>query len=246
MRSPLYWAARLRNGLAKVAAGLTPFGESVWPGVRNDLFVAHASIYEFFASHVDDKRVVDAGCGAGYGSHLLATRGAVAVLGLDVDKRSVRFARRRYQAEGLRYEVTDLERWAPSSGSCDLIVSSNVLEHLDEPDKFLAAARAALSPGGRMILALPPIVSEADRAVHDRIHYHRSNLSVDGWLELFEREDWGVEIIAHRYSGRDHVLDFTSPLRSTADVRAFFFAPSTRDEIYAVPPITVVYVLEPR
>ncbi len=245
MRSPLYWAARLRNGMTKVANGLTPFGESVWPGVRNDLFVAHSSIYGFFAGHADGKRVVDAGCGAGYGSHLLAERGAASVLGVDVDNRSIRFARRHYPGTGLGYEVVDLEHWDPPPESADLIVSSNVLEHLDEPGRFLSAAREALVQDGRLILALPPIVSDADREAHEGIHYHRSNFSVDGWLELFDREGWSVEVLAHRYSGSGHKLDFSSPFRSSAEVSEFSFTPSTRDEIYSTPPITALYVLAP-
>lgn len=43
---------RTINGLRKVAAGLKPFSESVWPGVRNDLFVANQSIASLRASVV--------------------------------------------------------------------------------------------------------------------------------------------------------------------------------------------------
>src|SRR5947208_2883717 len=90
-RSPVmsYQIQRFRNGVAKVAAGLTPFGESVWPGVRNDLFLAHESIYRFFTMHASGKRVLDAGCGAGYGSYALAQAGALSVQGVDRDHRNI-------------------------------------------------------------------------------------------------------------------------------------------------------------
>src|SRR3989304_920486 len=48
---------RLANGARKFLAGLTPHGENVWPGVQNDLFLAHLSIYRFFAGYAQGKRV---------------------------------------------------------------------------------------------------------------------------------------------------------------------------------------------
>ena len=59
------------------------------PGVRNDLFVAHQSIYTFAIPYATGAVVLDAGCGTGYGSRLLADAGAGRVLGLDVDRLSV-------------------------------------------------------------------------------------------------------------------------------------------------------------
>src|SRR5689334_18904699 len=100
---------RVSNGIRKVAAGLRPFSESVWPGVRDDLFVAHESIYVFAQRFVAGQNVLDAGCGTGYGSFLLARSGASSVLGVDRDRSSVRFAKRRYQADNLAFRVTDLE-----------------------------------------------------------------------------------------------------------------------------------------
>jgi len=60
-----YWHKRFLNGMRKVASGLRPFNESVWPGVRNDLFVAHESLYQLAAPYAAGARVLDAGCGTG-------------------------------------------------------------------------------------------------------------------------------------------------------------------------------------
>ncbi|MCP4898050.1 MAG: class I SAM-dependent methyltransferase [bacterium] len=243
LRMLLRLAVRFGNGLAKIANGLTPFGESVWPGVRNDLFVAHSSIYDFFAKNAKGKRVLDAGCGAGYGAYHLAVNGASSVFGVDVDKRSIRFARRKYFANNLEFAVADLENLILPENEFDLVVSSNVLEHLDDPGEFFKAVRNGLTKDGTLILALPPIVSEEDLEVHDDIHYHRSNLSVDAWLELFESEGWDVQMLAHRCSESETALDFSSPFRSRVGVSDFSFTPSDRDEMYREPPITAIYVL---
>jgi SAM-dependent methyltransferase len=239
----LFWARRLRNGIKKLAAGLRPFGESVWPGVKNDLFVAHESIYLYFASLVAGRRVLDAGCGTGYGSALLARSGAASVLAVDIDRFSIRYARRRYSAPNLTFLTADCERLDLPEASLDVIVSSNVLEHLDRPERFLALAADALTAGGRLVVALPPITYAAALEQHERIRYHRSNLSVDGWLELFARCGWSVAVLAHRYAPEPALPDFRSLEPSRLSAGDFTVLPSHRNAVYAEPPITVVYAL---
>lgn len=239
----LYQLRRLRNGLAKVAAGLTPFGESVWPGVRNDLFVAHESIYRHFASLAPGKRILDAGCGSGYGSRILAEAGARSVLAVDIDARSIRYARRHFAHPALEFAVADCQALALAPSSFDLVVSSNMLEHLESPETFLSSVGGALSPGGLVVLAVPPITFAEALEQHHAIHYHRSNLTVDEWLALFVRLGWSVDVIAHRYPPDPSLPDFRSLADSGLRSEDFAFVPASRDVLYSDPPITAVFAL---
>ncbi|MCG6962910.1 MAG: class I SAM-dependent methyltransferase [Acidobacteria bacterium] len=233
---------RFANGIRKLLAGLRPFGESVWPGARNDLFVAHRSIYLFFARYVADRRVLDAGCGNGYGSFELARGGAHSVIGVDIDRLSIRYACKHFRAPNLHFEALDCEEIGKLDVTLDVIVSSNVLEHLEDPRAFLDSAGELLEPNGLLIIAVPPILSDEDVAVHRGIHYHRTNLSVDGWLALFGDAGWRAEIFRHDYSGSSR-LDFASPYPSRATPAEFTFSPTDRDGLYACAPITAVFVL---
>lgn len=233
---------RLVNGVRKVAAGLRPFGESVWPGVPNDLFVAHRSIYAFFARHCAGHVVLDAGCGTGYGSFDLARSGARSVLGIDVDPLSVRYARRHFAAPNLRFEVRDCEALPHTGPPFEVVVTSNMLEHLRDPLAFLAAVRARLTAEGILIVAVPPILGTEDLRVHEHIHYHRSNHPVDGWLGIFAGDGWHAELFRHDYTGPGH-LDFGARVPSSADARDFTFAPTSREDLYAHAPITALFVL---
>jgi len=235
--------AKLTNGIRKLLAGLRPFGESVWPGVRNDLFVAHRSIYLFFARHVADRRVLDAGCGTGYGSLELAVAGARSVLGIDVDRLSIRYARKHFRAPNLHFEAVDCEEMGEVDQTFDVIVSSNVIEHLEDPRAFLDSAGELLGAHGILVIAVPPILSDADLARHQGIHYHRANLSVDGWLALFNDAGWRAEIFRHDYSGSSR-LDFGSPNPSRATPEELTFTPADRDGLYARAPITALFVLQ--
>src|SRR5439155_24964635 len=76
-------------------------GERVIPGqVDADLLNEHLARYAFAARLCRGKQVLDAGCGAGYGSAELA-RTAAGVLGIDRSAEAVAFARAEYAAANL-------------------------------------------------------------------------------------------------------------------------------------------------
>src|SRR5689334_2087841 len=88
-----------RNALAEFT------GERVIPGeVDVDLLNEHVARYAFAARLAHGKRVLDAGCGAGYGSAELA-RTAESVTGIDCAAEAVDFARANYGAANLHFEV---------------------------------------------------------------------------------------------------------------------------------------------
>ena len=54
----------------------------------------HLARYRWAGALVEGKRVLDAGCGTGYGSELLASQGAAEVVGVDVDADAIEAASR--------------------------------------------------------------------------------------------------------------------------------------------------------
>ena len=208
---------RAMNLARKLACGLTPFGENVSPEVPSDLFVAHLSIYHFAAAFARGARVLDLGCGAGYGSAHLSRAGA-SVVGLDLDARNIRYAQRHYRH--VHYRQADAEHLPPNLGAFDLIVASNVLEHLHDVPRVLDAL--PLAPDGRFLVAVPPITDENTRRANEAIDYHRSNHSVGEWLEML-RARFG-EVRSYRHFWRDGVTpDFSDPFRSRLTPEDFRF-----------------------
>lgn len=237
MHDSLY---RLVHGVRKIAAGLRPFSESVWPGARTDLFVAHESVYAFAARSVRGCDVLDAGCGSGYGSDLLARAGARSVMGVDLDRRNIAYAVRHYGRSGVAFCVADLEEFALPAGSFDFTIASNSLEHLHEPKRFLDRLRLLLRPGGRALISVPPIYSEADLEVHRGIHYHRSNLPVQGWTDLMQGTGFRVSAVLHK---SDRQPDFRSHRPSALTVDDFTFIPAPVERLLEEPSIGAIYDL---
>ncbi|MCU1244786.1 MAG: Methyltransferase type 11 [Acidobacteria bacterium] len=229
--------------MRKVLAGLRPFSESVWPGVRNDLFVAHQSIYAFAAGHCPGKRVLDAGCGTGYGSFYLAQHGARAVTGLDLDARSIRFASRHFQLPNLSFHVADLEDLSLERASFDAVVASNSLEHLQRPRRFFENVRPALTSAGVVVVAVPPIRNAEELAQHADIAYHRAPLPLDQWVSVFTSSGFSIRYFLHQPRRAESGLDFSSPAKSRYGIDDFAFSETSREGLQHTPTLTALFVL---
>jgi 2-polyprenyl-6-hydroxyphenyl methylase / 3-demethylubiquinone-9 3-methyltransferase len=96
------------------------------------------------------KRVLDVGCGGGILSESLAREGAV-VTGVDPSEKSIAVAREHAAQAGLAidYRVGTGEDLAASfTEPFDLVFAVDVLEHVDDLDRTLAAIATVLAPGG--------------------------------------------------------------------------------------------------
>jgi 2-polyprenyl-3-methyl-5-hydroxy-6-metoxy-1,4-benzoquinol methylase len=98
-------------------------------------------------------RVADVGCGVGWSTLALARAYPKAnVVGYDLDAASIAAARARAAAEGLTVRFEQKGAEAVEAGQ-DLIVVLEALHDMARPTKALAAFRAALAPGGSVLIA---------------------------------------------------------------------------------------------
>lgn len=103
------------------------------------------------------KRCLDAGCGGGRGSVLMAEAGAAEVVGVDLSERNVESSRRRAEARGLRnctFVQSSLMEIPFEDESFDVVWCNGVLHHTTHPDKGLQEITRVLRTGGRLWLYL--------------------------------------------------------------------------------------------
>lgn len=130
-------------------------GERVIPGeVDPDLWNEHAARYAFAGRLVRGRRVLDAGCGSGYGAAELA-REAREVLGIDIAPEAVDYAREHYRAENLRFERASCVEIPAPEASFDLVVAFEIIEHLSDWRTFLGEVRRVLAPEGQFLVSTP-------------------------------------------------------------------------------------------
>jgi ubiquinone/menaquinone biosynthesis C-methylase UbiE len=126
-------------------------------GRRSD---AHMARYHLVANYIrDGDTVLDAACGMGYGSNLLAWQSAASrVIGADIDHDAVVYATENFSSRDgrLSFRVADAQRldFMPDN-SVDLFVSFETLEHVPHPETLIAEAKRVLRPSGRIIVSVP-------------------------------------------------------------------------------------------
>jgi 2-polyprenyl-3-methyl-5-hydroxy-6-metoxy-1,4-benzoquinol methylase len=100
-----------------------------------------------------DLSIIEVGCGNGNISYQLARNG-FKVRGVDISAESISRAKNRYQAEALSYEVVNAEKLA-NEECYDVVVMSEVLEHLTEPQSVLQAVASMMKPDAIAIITVP-------------------------------------------------------------------------------------------
>jgi len=99
--------------------------------------------------------ILDFGCGTGdHVTYPLACLGH-RVLGVDMHEPSIQEAQRRYPLPNLLFRMGRLESLIEEGHRFDLIVCSEVLEHLHRPQDCLALLRRLLQPVGALVITTP-------------------------------------------------------------------------------------------
>lgn len=134
-----------------------PFtGERFTPECVREIAYEHWHRYAFALPLARGRRVLDAACGEGFGSALLAGV-AAEVMGVDIDASSIAHARTRYGGRsGLRFEPGDVTALdGLDDGRFDLIVSYETLEHVQAQERMLDGFVRLLAPGGLLLVSTP-------------------------------------------------------------------------------------------
>jgi 2-polyprenyl-3-methyl-5-hydroxy-6-metoxy-1,4-benzoquinol methylase len=129
-----------------------PFGHN--PRETARLLIDFGYVLQLLDLHTGSS-LVELGCGSGWMTRLAARHGVLAE-GYDISPEMIEIARTEAEREGVEahfeagdYEQLDLGR------RLDACLLYDALHHSGRPELVLAAARRALKPGGRLLLAEP-------------------------------------------------------------------------------------------
>lgn len=114
--------------------------------------------------------VLDAGCGPGVLSVLLAKKGCI-VTGTDISEPNIKEAKAYAEREGVRidFSVNDIEQLPFPDKSFDYVVSSHVLEHV--PDFVQGAGELSRLARKQVIIAIPTCLTLGGMALLGRDRY---------------------------------------------------------------------------
>jgi SAM-dependent methyltransferase len=133
-------------------------------------FLQSLASYEHAVQYVAGKRVIDCGCGEGYGTALLAEY-ATQAIGVDREPEVIAYAVGKYRAaERAAFVAASVDALPFADSSVDVVVCFQVLEHLPDPLAFLREVRRLLSPGGVLMLTTPNLLVTGARPNPHHVH----------------------------------------------------------------------------
>jgi len=153
-------------------------GERFTPECVREIRYEHLHRYAFARGWVAGLQVLDAACGEGYGSALLAGA-AAAVTGVDISEDAIEHANGRYGGGNLEFLAADCLALPFAERSFDCVVSFETLEHLEDQDGLLREFSRVLKPDGFLVISSP------DKAVYSEQLQNRNEYHV---RELYRSE----------------------------------------------------------
>jgi SAM-dependent methyltransferase len=154
----------------------------------------HLKRYLFARPYCTGKVVLDAACGSGYGSAELG-RVATRVVGVDVDAQAVEYARSRYGGDNVEFEVMDVAGLRFGSGSFDVVVSFETIEHVRDREAFLSEVTRVLRPSGTFVVSTPSVEHTTERP---RNPFHHVEYARDDFVRLLSRQFESIDLFGQR------------------------------------------------
>jgi SAM-dependent methyltransferase len=146
-------------------------------------------------------RVLDAACGMGYGTHLIAEMRCHAIGG-DVSNDALDYARSHYGNANAEFIKIDCRKLELPDKAFNAYISFETIEHFLEQDEYLAEARRVLAKDGVFICSTP------NKDIHDQNRkkgwqgsnpYHLKELTLKEFRELLYTHFDSVELYGQDY-----------------------------------------------
>ena len=210
-----------KNSVLKQTVGNYTKSYETWKRVYN---VVNSFLGEIRNIHKKEIKVLDLGCGDGYHVLLLNTHKEIQTKeitfeGIDISHTNVMFANqvaKRLGFKNVNFKQGNIEQLDFTSFSFDIVLCTDVIEHIIHPEKFIESISSSLEAGGLAIVTTPnknnAIVRlyktltgrkkspqknpyEQEDKYPEEGHGHISVKNLDEWTELFRGKGLLVERI---------------------------------------------------
>ena len=169
---------------------------------ENGLLIEHIARYKF-ASEYSEGRILDFACGVGYGAEVLLAmgEGIKEIVGVDVDARSIEYARMNYDYPQTSFFVGQAndEQVIQNLGQFDTIISMETVEHIKDDYQFVINLNKLLKEDGTLVISTP-FGQGREEECSNPYHYRqyteaefRELLSCFSEVELFCQRDDIIE-----------------------------------------------------
>lgn len=180
----------------------TPFLRKVFYRLLDILLLrswhVHKALKEWEKTHKGKQQILDAGSGFGQYVYYMATRNSMwTIKGMDVKQEQVDDCNNFFSRVGrdnAKFEVGDLTK-LNEKDKYDLVLSVDVMEHIEEDVKVFENFYQALKPGGMLLVSTPSDQGGSD-SHHD--HDHDEEGGEHSFIDEHVRDGYGVQEISDK------------------------------------------------
>ncbi len=162
-------------------------GERIVPGAANceplfaeKMYTEHSARYLLAAQLAAGARVLDVGCGVGYGAKLLAEAGAREVVAFDISADAIAHARGNYAHPAVRFQIGQATDFVFDE-KFDLVTCFELIEHVSDQEAVFRCIVQALAPGGVMVMSTPRSLERP------RNEFHTHEYTLEEFREVLGR-----------------------------------------------------------
>lgn len=179
-----------QSGLVFTGERIVPQADNCEPNFASRMYHEHITRYLFASQITAGKKVIDIGCGVGYGSQRLGELGAAAVHAFDLSEAAIAHAKIHYAHPNVHFEVANAEDFDVDR-KFDVAVCFELIEHVPNPRAVMRNIKKALGEKGILIMSTPRALEQK------RTHFHEHEFGlaeyVDMIREFFDVVDVYVE-----------------------------------------------------
>ncbi|MCF6225631.1 MAG: class I SAM-dependent methyltransferase [Xanthomonadales bacterium] len=185
-------------------------GERFTPESCREIWYEHYHRYALASTLVKGLDVLDAACGEGYGSAVLASQ-AASVTAVDISAEAITHATNRYSAsKNLEFQQADCTQLDFSGKQFDAIISFETLEHLYQQESMLAGFHRVLKPGGWLLISSPDKAEYSDAANYQN-PWHVKELYQQELLDLLQQQFSEVRLFGQKLAFHSLIWDLQTP-----------------------------------
>lgn len=145
---------------------------------RRKLRRAAAILEALHETELTEPRILDFGCGAGWLANILGMFGPTT--GVELSSAAIAEASARYRH--VQFFQGNVFEWKHTGPPFDVVVSQEVLEHVEDQDGYLRLARDLLADHGSLILTTPN--ARAIAATYEDIRESMRDQPLENWLTV--------------------------------------------------------------